>query len=91
MFSFVSQSLRDAPGSGSVFAVFPALAALALLAVFAATPLTAPSADAAVSSDDIPASAPVSADAESDDSEDEFSSDIFCLFTYLYYFCSRIT
>jgi tetratricopeptide (TPR) repeat protein len=76
MFSFVSQSLRDAPGSGSVFAVFPALAALALLAVFAATPLTAPSADAAVSSDDIPASAPVSADAESDDSEDEFSSDI---------------
>ena len=76
MFSFVSQSLRDAPGSGGVSAVFPMLAALALLAVFAATPLTAPSAEAAVSSDDIPASAPVSADAESDDPEDAFSSDI---------------
>ena len=76
MFSFVSQSLRDAPGGGSAFAAFPALAALALLVVFAGTPLTAPSAEAAVSSDDIPASAPVSADAKPDDPEEEFSSDI---------------
>ena len=76
MFSFVSQSLRDAPGSGSVSAVFPALAALAVFAVFATATLTAPSAEAAVSSDDISASVPLSADLESGESEEEFSSDI---------------
>jgi hypothetical protein len=76
MFSFVSQSLRDAPGSGSASAALASLAAMAIFAVLATATLTAPSAEAAVSSGDIPASAPLSADLESDDSEEEFSSDI---------------
>ena len=76
MFSFVSQSLRDAPGSGSASAALASLAALAIVAVLATATLTAPSAEAAVSSGDIPASAPLSAGPESDDSEDEFTSDI---------------
>ena len=76
MVSFVSQSLRDAPGCGGVSAMFPTLAALALLAVFATTTLTAFSAEAAVSSDDIAESVPLSADLESGESEEEFSSDI---------------
>ena len=76
MVSFVSQSLRDAPGSGGVSAMFPTLAALALFAMFATTTLTAFSAEAAVSSDDISESVPLSADLESGESEEEFSSDI---------------
>ena len=76
MVSFVSQSLRDAPGCGGVSAMFPTLAALALFAMFATTTLTAFSAEAAVSSDDISESVPLSADLESGESEEEFSSDI---------------
>lgn len=56
--------------------MFPTLAALALFAMFATTTLTAFSAEAAVSSDDISESVPLSADLESGESEEEFSSDI---------------